>query len=249
MDKLILLTILLIIGQSCQEIIPPKNNSNKSNLLTPIKAKNTLNKQTILKIIKEQKRKKDAIALEKHIAQYNHLKDNIKTEIKAIKALRLPYKQKLDSLKKHRFTMLVDSIFPYWYETKWAFHGYTTTPRKGKIACGYFVTTTLRDVGVQLQRIKLAQQAASGIIEKLCVKNSIKRYTKLSSLQAYMDKAKNNSIFILGLDKHVGFVIKQDHKSYFIHSGYVGQKKVARERLEKSYCVLYSNILMIGQLK
>src|SRR5437764_1215954 len=38
-------------------------------------------------------------------------------------------------------------IFPAWFGTPWDFNGTTQTPGEGKIACGYFVTTVMRDLG------------------------------------------------------------------------------------------------------
>jgi hypothetical protein len=41
-------------------------------------------------------------------------------------------------------------------------------PSHGNIACGYFITTLMRDAGIPVQRAKLAQQTTSAIIHKLC---------------------------------------------------------------------------------
>src|SRR5688572_11801089 len=47
-------------------------------------------------------------------------------------------------------TCLRDSMFEYWYGTRWGFYGTTPKPRQGKIACGYFVTTTLKHLGLNI---------------------------------------------------------------------------------------------------
>ena len=49
--------------------------------------------------------------------------------------------------------MVEKEIFPHWYDTKYDFYGQTETPGKGKIACGYFVSTVLRDIGVPIERV------------------------------------------------------------------------------------------------
>ena len=54
---------------------------------------------------------------------------------------------------------LVDKIIPHWYGTPWSFGGHTAIPNQGKIACGYFISTTLRDMGINLNRYKLAQKS------------------------------------------------------------------------------------------
>ncbi|MFT7592013.1 MAG: hypothetical protein ACI9UJ_001942, partial [bacterium] len=53
---------------------------------------------------------------------------------------------------------LVNSVFHFWYGTSWDFNGYTKTPNKGTVACGYFVSTTLKHIGFNVNRYKLAQQ-------------------------------------------------------------------------------------------
>ncbi len=49
----------------------------------------------------------------------------------------------------------------------WDFYGTTTTPREGKIACGYYVTTVLEQAGFHLQRVLLAQQASAYVVQTL----------------------------------------------------------------------------------
>lgn len=146
------------------------------------------------------------------------------------------------------FDMLNDSIFGYWMYTGWDFNGHTDTPRKGEIACGYFVTTTLRDMGVKLQRYKLAQQPASVIVDKLCDLTSIKRYASIEKLNEYLAGRKDRAIYILGLDYHVGFVVRVDEVSYFIHSDYIDRSGVKREKLNESLAIRASKSYVIGSL-
>ena len=54
---------------------------------------------------------------------------------------------------------LVNEIIPHWYGTEWDFNGYTAVPNQGVIACGYFVSTTLLHMGINVNRYKMAQQA------------------------------------------------------------------------------------------
>ncbi len=79
------------------------------------------------------------------------------------------FKQKsiaTDSFETTFSHFIVDSIIPYWYGTKWNFYGTTEEPNKGTIACGYFVTTVLRDAGLHINRIKLAQAASEEMIRQ-----------------------------------------------------------------------------------
>lgn len=127
------------------------------------------------------------------------------------------------------YTTLVDSIFPSWYDTPWDFNGTSNIPKEGEIACGYFVSTTLKHVGFNLNRFKLAQQAASTIISAVCGKN-VKKYT---SKEALINEYKigQDGLFVVGLDYHVGFLVIQNHEVYFVHSDYFNNKVVREQAL------------------
>ena len=45
-----------------------------------------------------------------------------------------------------------------WLGTAWDFSGTSQIPGEGRIACGYYVSTVMRDAGFDLERIRLAQQ-------------------------------------------------------------------------------------------
>lgn len=184
---------------------------------------------------------------ENHNNNYKNLKHRIKKQKSKVSQLENSV-EKLSQGKELFANLLVDSIFNYWYGTTWDFNGHTKTPRNGEIACGYFITTTMKDVGINLNRIKLAQQASSEIIKKLCKTETIKTYSNLEKLKIYLSEIKNNEILILGLDYHVGFVVKRDGKNYFIHSNYIAREGVIKEILENSLAIKNSNIYMIGNV-
>jgi len=141
---------------------------------------------------------------------------------------------------------MVDSIFPYWYGTKWDFNGHTNEPRKGQIACGYFVSTTLKHSGLQLDRYKLARMAASDIIDRVCEKGSAKWFSSSKSLRAHL-KVKGDGLYELGLDYHVGFVLRENGKDHFIHSDYFNGK-VTKELLTASTAANSTGRYYIGSL-
>lgn len=155
----------------------------------------------------------------------------------------------LDDTKLYLMGVLSDSLFQYWYGTPWDFNGITETPQDGKIACGYFVTTTLLHSGFVLDRVTLAQQAASVIINTLCEEKKIKVFTNgnRSGLKEYLKKC-DNSIFILGLDSHVGFVQKKDTSIVMIHSSGFSPWKVVNEPFDDCAAIQYSQFFMIGDL-
>jgi hypothetical protein len=148
-----------------------------------------------------------------------------------------------------KYNLIVDSLMPYWYGTPWNFYGTTQVPNSGTIACGYFVTTILRDANFIIKRVYLAQQTASTIIKTMCTNNSIKHYTKLIDLENYFSNKKNNTLYIIGLDCHVGFVIKENDQLFFIHSSYVTPAVVKRELLHNAIPIFTSKTYMIGEVK
>src|SRR5687768_5014531 len=83
----------------------------------------------------------------------------VKSEILAIRSFVRNHPISDDSLSSLVTDLLVDRIIPYWIGTPWSFEGHTSIPNSGKIACGYFVSTTLLDLGFNLNRYTFAQQA------------------------------------------------------------------------------------------
>ncbi|MBI1307471.1 MAG: hypothetical protein GC181_12790 [Bacteroidetes bacterium] len=134
----------------------------------------------------------------------------------------------------------------YWSGTKWDFNGMTRTPGKGKIACGYFITNTLVDLGFTLERIKLAQSASSVLIKELCV--DIKHYSKIENLQNYLKTQPVNSAFIVGLDFHTGYILKDESGTWFMHSNYINQSGVIKEEISQSVALKQSKTFMLGNL-
>lgn len=119
---------------------------------------------------------------------------------------------------------LLDKIVPYWYGTKWNFEGHSAIPNEGTIACGYFVSTTLRDMGLNINRYRLAQQgpeeeAASLAIDR--TKMIVIDITPADSDSTLFLKKLEPGLYMVGLDYHVGYLYLKDDQSYFIHSNYI----------------------------
>lgn len=112
-----------------------------------------------------------------------------------------------------------DEYFRAWYNTPWTFHGHSQTPREGSIACGYFITTTLRDMGFDIPRIKWAQQASEYVIKKLS--QDIKRFQSkpMKDIVAHVE-AGGEGVYIVGLDCHVGYIYFVGGKMTFVHANY-----------------------------
>jgi len=168
----------------------------------------------------------------------------------SIKAIKKELKDKSVSQIGKEFTsLLTRKIFPYWYGTNWDFNGTTQEPNKGSIACGYFVTTTLRDIGLNINRIKLAQCASEEMIKKLVSEDNIYRFSNKSIDEFETNlKQKGNGIYVVGLDNHTGFVLFSDEGSYFIHSSGISPYKVVKEKLTESSLIVKSKYRVVGKL-
>lgn len=145
--------------------------------------------------------------------------------------------ESIDANSKIFTQLLLNKVFPYWYGTKWSFEGYTEVPNKGTIACGYFVSTTLRDLGLKINRYKLAQLAPAQAAKVLSLNNviiEIEGDDVNENIKAIKAKI-NEGIYFIGYDAmHVGFLLKEGDNLFLIHSNYFGLSQVEKERIEVS---------------
>lgn len=143
----------------------------------------------------------------------------------------------IDTASKYLYTKLINDIVPHWYNTPWDFNGHTNAPNKGEIACGYFVSTTLRHVGFNVNRYKMAQQAGLNEAIALQPKEELKIFRNLdfNTLKSKVNQVYDNGIYFVGLDNHVGYVLIHDKILYFLHSSYY-DNKVLIELAETSPC-------------
>jgi len=175
----------------------------------------------------------DTVACGLNFISGNHY-NKTKAEIEQLRGeLNKRYKTITDSTEKEQFldstkivftNELLSKIIPYWYGTKWSFEGYTAIPNEGTIACGYFVSTTLRDMGLNINRYRLAQQgpeeeAASIAIDRsqMIVLDTISVDSNIASFPQNLKQG----LYMVGLDFHVGYLYLKDDQSYFIHSNYI----------------------------
>lgn len=144
---------------------------------------------------------------------------------------------------------IYDDLFPAWYGTPWDFNGTSQTPQQGKIACGYFVSTVIRDAGWKVERVRLAQQASENIILSLTTETHVKRFRRVA-IGDFVNAVKEwgSGIYVVGLDIHVGFIVNIDGEVYFIHSSYVDPYEVVRERAIESRILAGSNYRVLGNV-
>jgi len=185
----------------------------------------------------------------KHLENYQKLKRQIARDRNQIKNRDdLSEERKWTLAEKYMSKTLVDSIFPYWLGTKWDFNGYTEKPRVGEVACGYFVSTTLRDLGISLNRFRVAQKGAADIVKELCDPESIESISSLEKLVDFLETIREEEILVVGLDFHVGFIFKKQEHYYFAHSNYINQKGVEIELLQNSTALRNTNLYVVGSL-
>src|SRR5690554_4201303 len=160
--------------------------------------------------------------------------------------------EKVSTLNEARIFLdrvISKDIFPYWYGTNWDYNGTTRIPKEGKIACGYFVTNILTDVGFNIPRIKWAQSASEVFIVKLAHGN-IKRFTNrpINEIEKYL-QISGNGVYLVGLDMHVGFLVVESTNISFIHSNYYQPKiGVMSEKINSRNPLNDSNYRIIGKL-
>ncbi len=142
-----------------------------------------------------------------------------------------------DSLSRLFQNILVEQVIPYWYNTPWSFEGHTAVPGQGEIACGYFVSTTLKDAGLNLNRYKLAQQNPLNEAQSLSLENTIKliEHTSPEENIKTINFITKEGIYFIGFDQsHVGFILKLEKQLYLIHSNYLNAQGVMIEKIEDS---------------
>ena len=151
----------------------------------------------------------------------------------------------IDTAKNYLFNQLVHSFFPSWNTTTWDFNGYSAIPRKGEIACGYFVSTNLLHVGFNLNRYELAKKYSHDVA--FIMSDTTKTYFDLDVLIEDVKKKEDN-IYIIGLDNHVGYLIKEGSEVYFHHSAYSGEVHVKKEYADESSALASSTKYVVAEL-
>lgn len=141
------------------------------------------------------------------------------------------------------------TIAPAWIGTQWDFNGITQEPQQGKIACGYFVTTVLRDAGMPIERVKLAQCASEKLVTSMVQDKYVKRFSNISidDFMAYL-KLNGFGLYIIGLDNHTGFIFNDGLDIWFIHATFIGTNDVQKEKAATSSILQNSKYRIIGKI-
>jgi hypothetical protein len=142
-----------------------------------------------------------------------------------------------------------DRNTPYWFGTKYDFNGTSQTPQRGKIACGFFVSGVLADIGFRIDKKKFGRMGSEQFIRKLIDKKFIRRYAKTSNEKFWEAVEKMpDGLFVVGLDTHIGFLRKKGGNSEFIHASSLGQACVLSESAKQSRTLSKSKLKVVGLL-
>ena len=221
------LLILLCLGVAC------KDASNKTAATFEASKKESILAEVESEIIVENSI--DSIALGINFSpkgNYNTIKQTIKKDRAYFKRLLQQNKEKaIDTASKYLYHKLLNEIVPHWYGTPWDFNGHTDIPNDSEIACGYFVSTTLRHLSFRLNRFKMAQQAGLNEAITLQPKNELKIYRNISQdqLKIKLNKVYADGLYFVGLSNHVGYVLIKNKELYFLHSSYYDNKVIIEE--------------------
>ncbi len=194
---------------------------------------------------------KDSLALVQLQRDYGLLRDSLEKQRKIMSKRYLASSSpqvKAAILKEAGNALRIalgDKLYPSWYGTEWDFNGITESPGQGKIACGYFVSTTLKHAGLKLNRYKLAQQYSHSIVKSVCT--ALVTFYEFEKMLAYLHQQPDD-LYVVGLDNHVGIIRKKGEAVYFIHSSYVFPSYVLSEQAQSSALLGSSSLYVLGNM-
>lgn len=143
--------------------------------------------------------------------------------------------------------LIMPEMMRCWLGTGYDFNGTAEKPGGGKIACGYFVSTVLRDAGFKVNRYKLAQQPSQNILlsfigSESCLLKVGQDYETYADWVEEMDEG----IYLIGLDTHVGFIVNTGEEMHFIHSSGARSIGVVEEGRDDAEVIKRSKWRMLG---
>lgn len=156
-----------------------------------------------------------------------------------------------DSVRQAFNALLLQHLIPYWYGTPWSFDGHTEVPNQGETACGYFVSTTLRDAGLPVNRYKLAQKSPADEAQALAYGSEVLYLS--GQTDNWLDSTLHHHIlkdglYFIGLGNgHVGYLLRQQQRFYALHSNYYPPNTVVvRQPIEDSVYRLFGEVRIVN---
>lgn len=155
----------------------------------------------------------------------------------------------IELAREEMLSGIFGGLMPHWYGTAWDFNGTTETPGDGEIACGYFVSTILRDAGFAVERYRLAQQASQKIIRSLTDADHMVSFHggEYADFVNGMQRL-GEGLYIIGLDRHVGFIVQIDGEAFFVHSDGGANRCVVKEPIEDAVVLQRSRYRIVGRI-
>lgn len=144
---------------------------------------------------------------------------------------------------------VLPELMKCWLGTPWDFNGTASGPGSEPIACGYFVSTVLKDAGFQLDRYRLAQQPSSRILTTFVSKQDCRLMVDVPYEEFASDMlAMGSGIYLVGLDTHVAFLVVDNGTFRFIHSSGAEPYCVVEESADKAEVLKSSRWRMVANL-
>ncbi|OWY22106.1 hypothetical protein C7N43_18500 [Sphingobacteriales bacterium UPWRP_1] len=143
--------------------------------------------------------------------------------------------------------IIANDIVYYWYGTGFDKEGTSANPGSGRIACSYFVATMLTEAGLNIDRIKLAQLSAQGIIKTLSTPEHLTRCTTPAEVESLITQ-KGKGLYFIGFSYHVGFLYYNGSEIDLIHASPLPPGTVSRIPMKTARSFDYSNFYDIGKL-
>lgn len=143
--------------------------------------------------------------------------------------------------------LVMPEMMRCWLGTPYDFNGTAEKPGGGKVACGYFVSTVIRDAGFRVDRYKLAQQPSENImLTFLDSENCLLKVGQDFESYAKWVEGMEPGVYFMGLDSHVGFIVNGSEGTRFYHSSGWQKRGVVNEAGNKAGALRHSNWRMIG---
>lgn len=143
--------------------------------------------------------------------------------------------------------LVMPEMMRCWMGTPYDFNGTAEKPGGGKVACGYFVSTVIRDTGFCVDRFKLAQQPSGNILRTFLKSENclLKVGQDLESYVKWLE-GMEPGVYLIGLDSHVGFIVNGKNGVRLYHSSGWQKRGVVNEAGNKAVVLRHSNWRMTG---
>ena len=136
-----------------------------------------------------------------------------------------------------------------WLGTRWGLGApQTRTPGEGKINCGTFVGTVLRDAGFVVDVDHLQRQPSQLIIASFVGARRVRKWSNASMERFLADlRRMGPGLYIIGLDFHVGLLLQSGDEVRFVHASYL-TKTVVDEPAAAARPIADSKYRVVGKL-